>query len=164
MKKDIIEETIKLLNESYNTKKKTEASVPWSYYNTKETEEVEAKYLPRDGEGKTFAQQIMTAISKLIYKYYNDGDRYDFSNGNDMTSYANWLYKYVPGAAQILEKTKTSIDSYEEVLKELNDKYLNFDYLDKVASESTKGSIYDCDGPFYYEEDDYDEDEEEEWY
>lgn len=148
------------LNESVKNE-----SVSWSYYDNDQVKEVEAKYLPRDGEGETFAQQIMTAISKLIYRYYNDGDRYDgyALGGENMTNYANWLYKYVPGADQILEKTKMDADSYEEVLKELNDKYLNFEYLDKIQSESTKGSIYNCDGPFYFEEDDYDEDEEE-WY
>ena len=58
------------------------------------------QYLPSRGEGDTMASQIVTAINKLIYKWFNDGDVYDnsyFIQGwcNDISSYANWLYEYI---------------------------------------------------------------------
>ena len=62
-------------------------------------EDVIEKYMPAKGEGKTMASQIVTAVNKLIYKWFNDGDIYDnnyFLTGwcNDLSSYANWLYEY----------------------------------------------------------------------
>lgn len=147
--------------ESVNTKKVE--GVSWDYYDRPEMQEIEDKYLPPQGEGDNFAQQIVTAITKLIYKYYNDGDRYDGFNGygNDMTSYANWLYKYVSGADTILDNTDTDTDSYEYVLRQLNDKFLNKEFLAKAETENKKGTIYECDGPYEFEDDDYEEDEEE---
>ena len=144
---------------NYSKDKKIEG-VSWSYYEQPELQEIEDKYLPGVGEGDNFAQQIVTAITKLIYKYYNDGDRYDAFSGNDMTSFANWLYKYVPGASDILDNTDTDTDSYEYVLRQLNDKFLNKEFLAKCETQSKKGSIYDCEGPYEFEDDDYEEDEE----
>lgn len=40
-------------------------------------DEVIELYLPDRGEGKTKATQIVTAVNKLIYKWFNDGDVYD---------------------------------------------------------------------------------------
>ena len=37
------------------------------------------QYLPSRGEGDTMAEQIVTAINKLIYRWFNDGDVYDNS-------------------------------------------------------------------------------------
>jgi len=49
------------------------------------------KYLPVQGEWETMASQLITATAKLVYKYYNDGDRYDEASCNDMSTYANWI-------------------------------------------------------------------------
>ena len=59
------------------------------------------EYLPIRGEGDSMATQIVTAITKLVYKYYNDGDVFDntyYLEGwaNDLSSYANWLFTYIP--------------------------------------------------------------------
>ena len=35
------------------------------------------KYMPDIGEGDSLASQMVTAVNKLIYKWYNDGDVYD---------------------------------------------------------------------------------------
>lgn len=156
MNGDLINETIKLLNENYD--QKLQEGVSWDYFDNEKFKAAEQAYLPNEGEGETFASQIVTAIAKLIYKYYNDGDRYDAWSANDMTSYANWLCKYVSGASSILRKVEDYSDSheYEEVLKELADKYMNVDFL-KPLEQPKQGTIYDCDGPFEYIEDDDDE-------
>lgn len=58
----------------------------WSAFN--EFDGICYQYLPSRGEGDTMASQIVTAICKLVYKWFNDGDVYeivkntrDFSHG-----------------------------------------------------------------------------------
>ena len=41
-------------------------AVDWGYYD--KFEELVDKYMPMRGEGETKASQIVTAVSKLIYK------------------------------------------------------------------------------------------------
>lgn len=50
-------------------------SVDWGYFD--KFEWADEKYLPCRGEGETKATQIVTAINKLVYKWYNDGDVFD---------------------------------------------------------------------------------------
>ena len=139
-------------------------------------EEIDEKYLPSTGEGETVATQIVTAVTKLVYKWFNDGDVYDNSYHmtgwlNDLSSYANWLYKYADGAKDILERIEnvSSDDEYDKLLYDLCKCTKNFTYLQKYETQDKVGSIYDCDGPFqfteYYEdEDEYDDWEDEEDY
>ena len=57
------------------------------------------EYMPWRGEGDTKASQVATAVNKLIYKWWNDGDVFDNVHSgmdgwvNDLSSYANWLEK-----------------------------------------------------------------------
>ena len=37
-------------------------------------------YFVAEGEGETMASQLTTATCKIVYRYYNDGDRYDRVN------------------------------------------------------------------------------------
>ena len=161
-------------NESL-TKPLTE-SVDWSYYN--KFEDLINKYMPDEGEGETLASQIVTAVNKLIYKWYNDGDVFDNVNSglngwaNDLSDYANWLYKYAPGDAPSILKNIYGMgdeSDYETLLKELADNLLDENLLSSLE-KAKQGSIYDCDGPFEFsiydededEWDDYEEDEDEE--
>lgn len=141
------------------------SGVNWSYFN--KFEEIDDKYLPIYGEGENMATQIVTAVSKLVYKWYNDGDTPDnthYLRGwcNDLSSYANWLYEYVPETREILDNffNCTSNDSYEEnVLKPLCDLTKTFEFLVNYENRNLEGSIYEyCDGPFVWEED------EDKWY
>ena len=47
-------------------------AVDWGYYDNAKFEELNGKYLPERGEGETKATQIITAVNKLVYKWYND--------------------------------------------------------------------------------------------
>lgn len=166
------------MNESF--KKPLTEKVDWNYYD--KFEDLINKYMPDEGEGETFASQIVTAVNKLIYKWYNDGDVFDNVNSglqgwaNDLSSYANWLYKYAPGDAPAILKNIYGMGDeadYETLLQELADNLLDENLLSTLESK-TQGSIYDCEGPFefkeyyedededYYEDDNYDEDDEEE--
>lgn len=104
-KKDLLTESI--VNALHNHGKMTE-SVDWGYYN--KFKDITDKYMSNEGEGETMASQIVTAINKLVYKWYNDGDVFDNVHSglegwaNDLSSYANWLYKYVDGTQDTLKE------------------------------------------------------------
>lgn len=137
--------------------------VEWSYFN--KFSNIEDKYLPVSGEGNTKATQIVTAVSKLIYKWYNDGDVYDNTYnvggwGNDLSSYANWLSKYVEKSRKILRRIRHIVleSEYEELLKELADTLLDEQFLAEQDEITKVGSIYKCSGEFMFEEPEEDED------
>lgn len=145
-------------------------SVPWSYYDKEEFEKIDALYLPRFGEGENMATQINVAVNKLIYKWYNDGDVYDNTHRlkgwcNDLSSFANWLFRYAEADVLLnIEDAKNDSD-YEDILKELCDSLISLPLLEEYAKVPKKGSVYDCRGPFKFEdneEDDYFDYEEEE--
>ena len=153
-------------------------SVQGDYYD--KFESVMEKYLLEQGEGITKATQIVTAVNKLVYKWYNDGDVFDNTHyldgwANDLSSYANWLYEYTD-ADNILNKIADCVteSDYEDLLKELADKLLDEKYLAEQNKDKKIDSIYSCEGKFrfvddyynddedHYDYDEYDDDEEEE--
>jgi hypothetical protein len=117
------------------------------------------KYMPRSGEGSTVASQTCTAVNKLIYKWFNDGDIYDNTQhlegwANNLSSYANWLYTYCPECQSILNRIYTvrTEDEYTDILGDLADTLIDADALEMVAHKPAEGSIYECPGPFVYED------------
>lgn len=134
----------------------------WGYYD--KFDGINEKYLPERGEGETVATQIVTAVNKLIYKWYNDGDVFDNTHhlegwANDLSDYANWLYENTKDAWKILNKISDCISDseYEDLLQELADKLLNEEYLVEQNKLEKVGTIYDCDGKFKYIEDNEDD-------
>lgn len=132
-------------------------AVDWGYYD--KFESLIDKYMPMRGEGETKASQIVTAVNKLVYKYYNDGDVFDTTHhlegwANDLSDYANWLYENTKDAWKILNKIAdcTNESEYEDLLQELADKLLNEEYLAEQDKLEKVGTIYECDGKFKYEE------------
>lgn len=150
-------------------------SVSWDYYD--KFRGINEKYLLPRGEGDTIASQIITAVNKLIYKWYNDGDVFDNTYTlkgwcNDLSSYANWLYhNSTPKAAEILDRIEVcnNDDDYENLLKDLADELFNEELLSKMETQIKVGSIYECNGPFEfddscddeYEDEEYEEEDEE---
>ena len=135
----------------------------WDYFN--KFEDVVEKYMPSMGEGETIASQIVTAVNKLIYKWYNDGDVFDNTYHlegwcNDLSSYANWLYKNVLETKNILSDIVKiySEDEYEKLLANLADLTLNEDFLGKYKREKI-GTIYRCNGVFEFVENNDDDDD-----
>ena len=121
-------------------------------------------YLPRRGQGDTMATQIVTAVTKLVYKWYNDGDVYDNTHKmrgwcNDLSSYANWLVKYTDRANVLYKICYISDDSeYEDLLKELTDSTHDERYLMEMNKREKAGSIYNCNGLFRFEEESEEDD------
>ena len=137
-------------------------AVKWDYFDR--FAEVDKKYLPSYGEGETLASQAVTAVCKLVYKWYNDGDVFDntkYLEGwvNDLSSYANWLYNHTDRAKMLDNIFVIGTNSeYEDLLKELADAVLDPDWL-KTMEKPAEGSIYNCDGPFKFEEYGFDEED-----
>lgn len=133
-------------------------AVSWSYF--ERFGSVTGKYLPDFGEGENMATQTVTAVAKLVYKWYNDGDVYDnryMMEGwcNDLSSYANWIYKFVgdeTGADVILDGIADCYNDgdYEDLLKELADTLYDEEWLGRISKNELIGSIYDCDGRFRF--------------
>lgn len=122
-------------------------------------EDVIDKYMQPRGEGDTKASQVVTAVNKLIYKAYNDGDVFDNTYNlegwaNDLSSYANWLHNKVPRSRRILAGIRECYtdDDYTDLLYDLAIKLLDEDFLAGISGEEKVGTIYDCDGPYKYEE------------
>lgn len=142
-------------------------SVNWNYFNR--FNPVLGSYMPDSGEGDTLASQIVTAVNKLVYKWYNDGDVFDNTAAlsgwcNDLSSYANWLY-YIPANSEcmaILDRVYDCFNDsdYEDLLKELADLMLDGALLESYEKHPKVGSIYECEGKFRFEEV---EDEEDDW-
>lgn len=135
----------------------------WDYFD--KFEDVVEKYMPSRGEGETIASQIVTAVNKLIYKWYNDGDVFDNTYHlegwcNDLSSYANWLYENVLETKNILSDIVKiySNDEYEKLLANLADLTLNEDFLGKYKREKI-GTIYRCNGVFKFVENNDDDDD-----
>lgn len=123
----------------------------WSAFD--EFDDIYDQYLPSRGEGDTMASQIVTAIYKLVYNWFNDGDgdiyRY-FVNGwfNDLSSYASWLYAYTNLTELEEIATIKNNEEYSNLLFKIAKKCLNEDYLKQYEEEPRKGSIYEATGPF----------------
>ena len=151
-------------------------AVDWGYYDNPKFETLNKKYLPNRGEGETKATQVITCVNKLVYRWYNDGDVYDNTYllggwGNDLSSYANWLYANTTTKVKIiLNGIEECIDDddYEDLLQDLADKLFNEEYLTEQDKLEKVDSIYTCSGKFKFEEieneDDYYDDDEEEYY
>lgn len=127
---------------------------------------VTSKWLPLEGEGNNMAEQASTAINKIVYRWYNDGDVYDnryYLSGwwNDLSTYANWLYNKLDFVELEEISEIRSEGEYEKILfkvaSKLTDEYLT--YLEKKGKE---GSIYTEEGPFEFVE--YEDEEEDEYY
>lgn len=142
------------------------SKVDWdSFDQYKETD----KYLPDEGEGDNKATQTATAVSKLIYKWFNDGDVYDNTHymtgwANDLSTYANWLSTYIEGADDILEQINYAYndDQYSRILLKLIQ--LVEPMYKELETEPKVDSVYKTKGPFEFaeeNEDDYDDDYEE---
>lgn len=117
--------------------------------------EILVKYLPPVGEGHTMATQISTAVSKLVYKWFNDGDVYDNTHylkgwANDLSTYANWLYANTD-CGIILERIADcgNDDDYTRLLYSLCEA-MDEIYLQEADKISAISSVYTATGPFKF--------------
>lgn len=139
--------------------------ITWDYFD--KFEPILDKYMLPRGEGETIASQIVTAVNKLVYKWFNDGDTYDNTHNlegwaNDLSDYANWLFSHTDEKMTLKMVFVAETDEdYVEILAKLADALLDEKYLEPLSTSPKDGSIYDCSGPFKFIErycGDYEED------
>lgn len=129
------------------------------------------KYMPAQGEGETIASQIATAVAKIAYRWFNDGDTISSkwnvegeSLPGGVSQYGNWLNKNVLEAheffdayIEIFDGHDLRTNEYEVFLYRLCEHLLNFDLLDGYSTEPKRDSIYNSgkykDGIFQGEDD-----------
>lgn len=153
-------ESRKEINEGVENMKKLTEGHSWDDFSDPETDSIEKEYLPDNGEGETMMHQAVTAATKLIYKWFNDGDVFDNNYGlkgwaNDLSSYANWLDENIPEAEPILARIKTigsDEDAYTDLLYDLMKAVFNPNMVTEYAGQPKTGTIYDCDGPYNFYE------------
>ena len=111
------------------------------------------KYLPSRGQGENKASQLVAATNKIIYGWYNNGDTIS-GDGNDLTSYTNWIDRHIkePEIRKILKDDYIDYnDTYylSEVILPLIKFVFREDFLDGLASQEAEGDIYECQGRIY---------------
>ena len=66
-----------LTKEDCYMKTELKKELDWGDFSDPTHDKIEHDYLPDYGEGKTKMSQAITASSKLIYRWFNDGDFFD---------------------------------------------------------------------------------------
>ena len=112
-----------------------------------------SKYLPEDGQGENKASQLVTAANNIIYGWFNNGDTIS-GDGNDLTSYANWIDKHIkePEIRKILKDDYINYDDtyyLSEIILPLIRFVFREDFLEGLASQEIEGDIYECQGRIY---------------
>lgn len=88
-------------------------------------------YVPDEWEWNTKAEQLATAVNKLVYRYYNDWDRYDEDYANEVANYANWIernafelpeavltrWEYEDNLQTIVDRANELIEEWKEMPK-----------------------------------------------
>lgn len=91
------------------------------------------KYVPAMGAAETLGGEIIRALDRITYRYYNDGDKVDEGYGIEtVNSSFRFLRSALPYAARKvanIELTMLDDDRYEERL--VNLWTVTLDYLDK---------------------------------
>lgn len=137
-----------------NTRKALKEGKSWGEFDQFENTD---KYLLPQGEGDNKGTQAAAAMCKLVYKWFNDGDVFDTNYAlkgwaNDLSSYANWIYAYVEGTSDILNRIKTIKEEgeYEDLLFDLIS--VVDPQIPELLKEPKVDSIYDCEGPYSFYE------------
>lgn len=80
-------------------------------------DEMYDRYVPACGKCNTLGGEILRAINRIIYKFYNDGDtvsRYYSSTYNDSYGAEKFLYKHVPGYELMRDISYDEITRFEK--------------------------------------------------
>lgn len=87
------------------------------------------EYVPSCGKANTIGGEILRAMTRIIYRYYNDGDMAGVGYGNRTVNSSDRYLSYVVPNYRLLDGdfTEGDDDSYEEAM--LNNHRTVFDYL-----------------------------------
>ena len=134
------------------------------------------KLVPSSGDAETLEGEMLRAINRLIYRYYNDGDKYYEGYGTETAGPAHSFLVNAnhpqKSAMNQLFKEFISDAEYERMLNDILDVIL--DHIESKQGKYTKntlGGIFDYEPEFEdMEEDDddytydYDDEEDDDYY
>ena len=117
------------------------------------------KLVPGNGDAETVEGEMLRAINRIIYRYYNDGDEYFTGYGIETAGPAHsFLVNANHPQRAAMKKIFGDGTDYEQTIKDALDTIL--DYIESRQGKYTKntlGGIFDYEPEFEEEEDDYDD-------
>lgn len=127
--------------------------------------ELRDKLVPACGKADTVAGEIIRAMDRLIYRFYNDGDMVGDGYGNETCNGSfRYLHMLIPNCPNLYRESGNE-DGYVELLADMAGVIANF--LSKnpelQSAPNTDDSRSDYDDPQDYEWDRYEEDEDDEY-
>lgn len=118
--------------------------------------EVLTQYLPDTGEGDTMATQLATAVDRIVYRWFNDGETIWT---DECQPFADWLWQNIDGIDAVIDdmnqymfvgfpyiKDWTFRGIYENCLKKILDIATDRDLLNDLDSRPKEGSVFDSQG------------------
>lgn len=115
--------------------------------------EVLTQYLPDTGEGDTMATQLATAVDRIVYRWFNDGDTIWT---DECQPFADWLWENIDGIDTVIDdmnqymfagfpyiKDLTFRGIYENCLKRILDIATDRELLNSLDSRPLEGSVFD---------------------
>jgi hypothetical protein len=127
--------------------------------------------VPVSGDAETLEGEMLRAINKIIYRYYNDGDKYYEGYG---TETAGPAHSFLVNANHPLKATMNRLfkefisdDEYEKMVKDILDVILDhIEYQQGDYTKNTLGGMFDYEPEYEDDEEDYDDyyDDEEDYY
>jgi len=124
------------------------------------------KLVAGSGKSDTVEGEMLRAINRIVYRYYNDGDEYHTGYG---TETAGPAHSFLVNANHPLRSLVSTLfkkgTNYEQTIKDVLDAIL--DHIESRQGKYTPNNedMYDYESEFEddtYEEEDYDYDENEE--
>lgn len=143
-----------VLKEGRKMKKRITESHDWDEFSKDFPNSDE--YLPSRGDGDSMGTQASTALCKLVYKWFNDGDVYDNTHGmdgwaNDISGCANWLWTNIPETREVLERIEDIGDDEDAYVDILYDLCAIVDpMIPSLLDREKKGDAYNGRGPFKF--------------
>ena len=117
------------------------------------------KLVPGQGDAETVEGEMLRAINRIIYRYYNDGDEYFTGYGIETAGPAHsFLVNANHPQRAAMKKIFGDGTDYEQTIKDALDTIL--DYIESRQGEYTKntlGGIFDYEPEFEEDEEDYDD-------
>ena len=126
------------------------------------------KLVPNSGASETIQGELIRAINKLVYRWYNDGDYFYKGYGAETAGPA---HSFLTNSSEIPSSLRSTLnqifskaigapeDGYERLIKFALEKIV--DYVESVPEDEyapLKREMYDYDSEFQDEEEDEDDD------
>lgn len=120
------------------------------------------QYVPTSGNCSTLGGEILRAITKIVYRYYNDGDTVDDFYGSDYNSCRGadiFLEKYIPNYKSLAGvRELTYEDAVCDRLKFIMDYLTNNPNVFETPNEDDYLNYQTYEPHNWDEDDDWDED------